>query len=55
MFLQKKTSSICGFGQRVRCMWRNKEQTPKGEGVKLITQWKHVQVVFFYVLPLVFG
>ncbi len=30
------------FGQRVRCVWRNKEPTPKGEDVKLITQWKHV-------------
>ncbi len=30
-----------GFGQRVRCVWRNKELIPKGEDVKLITQWKH--------------
>ncbi len=26
------------FGQRVRCVWRNKELTPKGEDVKLITR-----------------
>ncbi len=39
------------FGQRVRCVCRNKELTPKGENVKLITWWKHVpdRVVFFYV------
>ncbi len=30
------------IGQRVRCMWRNKELTPKGEDVKLITHRKHV-------------
>ncbi len=33
---------ICGFGQRVRCLWRNTELTPKNEHVKLITRWKHV-------------
>ncbi len=35
-------SLIRGFGQRVRCVWRNKEPTPKGEDVKLITQGKHM-------------
>ncbi len=34
--------AIWGFGQRGRCMWRNKELTPKGEDVKLITRWKHM-------------
>ncbi len=33
---------IRGFLQKVHGVWRNKELTPKGEHVKLITRWKHV-------------
>ncbi len=32
--------AIRGFGQKVRCGWRNKELTPKGEDV--ITRRKYV-------------
>ncbi len=41
-FTELKSNLIHRFGQRVRYVWRNKELTPKGEDVKLITQWKHV-------------
>ncbi len=37
-----KLQTICGFFQGVRCVWQNKELTPKGKDVKLITRWKHV-------------
>ncbi len=30
--------------KRVRCVWRNKELTPKSDDVKLITLQKHVPV-----------
>ncbi len=30
------------FGQRVHCVWQNKELTPKGEDVNVIPWWKHV-------------
>ncbi len=39
---KSRLSNIRGFGQWVRCVWRNKDLTPKGEDVKLITRWKHV-------------
>ncbi len=39
---QGRLMPIRRFGQRVRCIWRNKELTPKVEDVKLITRWKHV-------------
>ncbi len=38
---RERLRTIRKFGQRVRCVWRNKELTPKGKDVKLITAWKH--------------
>ncbi len=45
---------IRGFGQMVHCVWRIKELTPKGEDVKLITQWKDVLDTigqYFFIFP----
>ncbi len=50
----REQGNIRGFGQRMRCVRRNKELTPKGDDM-----WKHVtdtiRYYFFHVFPRVLG
>ncbi len=51
-----KLNRICRFGQMVRCVGQNKELTPKGEDVKLITWQKHVpNTIGWYFLTFFLG
>ncbi len=49
--------AICRFVQRGRCMWRNKELTPKSEDTDNMVEAyaQYDRVVFFNIFPRVFG